>query len=385
MDDVDESLILLKLQFEENSLATLKKSDIPQWNKYNATISINKSSALKKDSLFSTSYFSQIEQEYEPFRELNSPIIIQGTPYTFSAKTNLLESKDLILGIVLLFFLLLLLMFLGLVFITKKLSQKLWKPFYTSLGQIEDFEIDKENKPRFAATSIEEFNRLNNSVEKLIHKNMAIYESQREFVENAAHELQTPIAVFQAKIDTLAQYSELTQSQAETIESLNESVARLNRLNKNLLLLSKIDKNWFSETSHFSIKNIIELKLDFFQEQALQKDISIETKLIVDAMANGNKVLAEVLFSNLFLNAIRHNLPNGKINIVLTPHDFTISNTGLCNSLSQGKLFNRFNKPNLMGNGSGLGLAIVKKIADLNGWEISYAFSNSFHSFSVRF
>jgi len=82
---------------------------------------------------------------------------------------------------------------------------------------------------------------------KTDRKNSAIYRNQREFVENAAHELQTPLALFQAKIDTLIQSGDFTEQQNQILSSLNESVSRLNRLNKNLLLLSKIDNENYSE------------------------------------------------------------------------------------------------------------------------------------------
>ena len=72
----------------------------------------------------------------------------------------------------------------------------------------------------FLNSDIEEFNRLNTSIDNLIKRNILIYNNQREFVENAAHELQTPIAVFKAKIDTLIQRLDVTKGQSEILTSL---------------------------------------------------------------------------------------------------------------------------------------------------------------------
>jgi len=273
----------------------------------------------------------------------------------------------------------------GLFIITRKLSVTLWKPFYKTLQQIEEFEIDKSKQPQLAETDIEEFNRLNQSIEKLIERNITIYKSQREFIENAAHELQTPLAVFQVKIDTIIQRSDVTKEQSEILSSLNENVSRLNRLNKNLLLLSKIDNESYSDKQTVSLNELIEKHIGFFTEQAKAKNITIETKLSEPLETKSNPVLAEVLINNLFLNAIRHNVPNGRIVITLSNHSLTFSNTGQATALVQEKLFNRFSKVNPSEQGTGLGLSIVKKIADINNWTVSYCHSENLHSFSILF
>ncbi|MCF6182426.1 HAMP domain-containing sensor histidine kinase [Lutibacter sp.] len=385
INNIDETLLNTKIEFVKITLPKLKNTDIPLWNKFNKNIKIKEYNEINSDTLFYTSYYDIEEQEKEPYRELNSTIIIDGKRYTFSFKINLIESEDLMLSIALLFFGLIIFMLLGLFFITKKLSIRLWKPFYQTLNQIEQFEIDKNMKPQFSTTSIEEFKRLNKSIENLIKKNSIIYENQREFVENAAHELQTPIAIFKGKLELLMQRSDITKGQADLLEDLNKSTNRLTKLNKNLLLLSKIDKNQFDEISSFQIKGLIEKQLDFFKEQATLKNITIEINLKDAVPVNTNITLTEVLVSNLFLNAIRHNILNGKIMLQLVGHKLVISNTGSPIAINSKSLFNRFSKSNSSKKGNGLGLAIVKKIADLNNWEITYSYSNSLHTFSVIF
>ncbi|HFX18017.1 MAG TPA: HAMP domain-containing histidine kinase [Flavobacteriales bacterium] len=296
-----------------------------------------------------------------------------------------MESEDLILSIAILFTFIIILLFLGLFFINKRLSKKLWQPFYQTLRQIENFEIDRQQKPVFHNSDVEEFNRLNNSLKKLIEKNSQIYDSQREFVENAAHELQTPIAVLKAKIDTFIQDSDITPKQAEILTAINHSVSRLHRLNKNLLLLSKIDKNQFDKKESFSINALIENQLQFFTEQAKQKNITIHTDFQNDIRINGHKGLTEIMLSNLLLNAIKHNIEKGEINISISEQALVISNTGIDNALPKDKLFKRFSKSNPSEKGAGLGLAIVKKIADTYGWTVSYRFKDGLHRFSVQF
>lgn len=385
LHEIDETLILTKSEFLNNSISKLELNDIPVWNRFNNNIEIQNSIGLKTDTLFNKLYFNFLENENEPYRVLNSPIRIEGKPYTLSIKSSLLESKDLIFAIALLFVLILVLLFFGILLINKLLSTRLWKPFYQTLLQIEHFEIDKHSKPDFINSDIEEFDRLNKSIEKLIERNLIIYNNQREFVENAAHELQTPIAVFKAKIDTLIQRTDVTQKQWEILNSVNDTISRLNRLNRNLLLLSKIDKHYFNETETFSMKELIEKQLDFFIEQAKQKSIEIRIDFENDFNVSSNKGLTEIMFNNLLLNSISHNVQYGAINIRLATKELIVSNTGKAEELPPEKLFNRFSKSNESVQGNGLGLAIVKKIADLNNWGIIYSFTENKHTFSVQF
>ncbi len=385
LHEIDETLILSKSEFLNNYISKLELNDIPVWNRFNNNIEIQNSNGLKTDTLFNKLYFNLLENENEPFRVLNSPIRIEGKPFTLSIKTSLFESEDLIFTIVLLFIVILFLLFFGILLINKLLSTRLWNPFYQTLQQIEHFEIDKHSKPDFIHSDIEEFDRLNKSIEKLIERNLIIYNNQREFVENAAHELQTPIAVFKAKIDTLIQRDDITEEQSEILGSLNETTSRLNKLNKNLLLLSKIDRNQFTKIETFSMKELIKKQLDFFIEQAKQKSIEIRTDFENDFNLNSNKGLTEIMFNNLLLNSISHNIHHGEIIISLAEKKIIISNTGKPEKLLPEKLFNRFSKSNDSKQGNGLGLAIVKKIADLNHWGITYSFAENKHTFSVQF
>jgi signal transduction histidine kinase len=292
--------------------------------------------------------------------------------------------EDMVFTIAAMFLFIIILLFIGIIWISKITAAKIWKPFYNTLDQIQDFEIDKNKSPQFSPTDIDEFDRLNKSLEKLIEKNTVIYQSQREFVENAAHELQTPLALFQTKIDTLLQLK-LNKEQLSVLSSLNNDVSRLNRLNKNLLLLSKINNGNYLEKNTIVLNEYIEKHLDFFTEQAKAKNLSIVTEFISNLTIQGNPALTEVLINNLFLNAIRHNEKNGKIIISIKDNLLSFSNSGQSTALKVDKLFNRFSKINPNSPGNGLGLAIIKKITKLNQWEINYTFDNELHRFSIRF
>ncbi|MBK7094295.1 MAG: hypothetical protein IPH57_04260 [Saprospiraceae bacterium] len=108
-------------------------------------------------------------------------------------------------------------------------------------------------------------------------------------------------------------------------------------------------------------------------------------ELTENVAVKSNPVLVEILISNLFLNAIRHNIKDGIIVITLINQSLTFSNSGQATPLVSDKLFKRFSKSNPSEQGNGLGLAIIMNIVKNNGWSIQYNFSNQLHQFKIIF
>lgn len=383
--ETDEVLIFHKNDFVARTEQKFTESDIIAWNKYNRDVEIVPYMGVTADSIVGKSLYEVTSKEMEPFRVLYAPVTIHGKKFTYIEKTNLVEMEGMVVSIAMMFLCIIVILLAGIIYISRESAAKIWQPFYDTLRKIQDFEIDKNREPNFAPTDIKEFDSLNKSIEKLIEKNTAIYKSQREFVENAAHELQTPLALFQTKVDTLAQYKDLPDEASDVIGALNNDISRMNRLNKNLLLLSKIDNDTYLEKQPVQMSTLLEKHIDFFREQGESKNLSFELQLNISLSVTTNPALAEVLINNLFMNAIRHNVQDGEIIITTAENTITFANTGLNNPLNSGKLFNRFSKENPSSQGNGLGLAIIKKIAELNRWDISYDFKNGLHYFTVTF
>lgn len=383
IDDADETLLLRKKEFLTNNLPNLVVTDVPVWNKFNRDFKIEEST-IKSDSLFYRFYLDSLANENEPYRVLLSPVLIENRSYTLMARVNLVESEDMIKSIGVLFCIILSTLLIGLYFITRTLSSKLWKPFYSTLEQVEQFELDKNTNLKFTTSDTEEFVRLNQSVGRLLERNVLIYKSQKEFIENAAHELKTPLAFFQAELDALVQQLPFTKELGERLTNLNDSAARLNRISKNLLLLSKIENNQFAAIEQVSVSDVIAKQIVFLTEQAKEKGVSVKVKQIESLTVKANATLLEIAISNLLLNALRHNQPHGEILISLQGNKLTISNFGQEGTLNKEKIFQRFSSPGENG-GNGLGLAIVKKISDLHRWQLNYTFKDKMHIFHIAF
>lgn len=296
------------------------------------------------------------------------------------------EDRYLIIGIVttltMMFFLLLI---IGFVLINRRISKRLWQPFYNSLAKIKSFNLDKQQTVVFDDTDIDEFSELNQSLNKLIAGNIAVYAQQKEFADNASHELQTPLAIIQSKLDLLLQSKLLTDEQYELIEDANKALSRVARINKNLLLLTKIENSQFMDREVIDLSGLLESTLNIFSNFSDSKNLTLETGIPYGITIEGNKILIEILLNNLITNAIRYTPNNGTITITLSEKHLSVANSGTI-ALQHDQLFKRFGTTtSSITRGTGLGLSLVKQICSRYGWKVSYDFYNMHHIFSLHF
>jgi len=259
-----------------------------------------------------------------------------------------------------------------------------WGPFYVILDKLKKFQIDKHAAIDLPRSTTSEFRDLSFAITQLVDKNREAFQSQKEFTENASHELQTPLAICRSKLELLAQTRELTEHQAELVASLFSGIERISRLNKNLLLLSKIENRQFLELEEINLPLVVDKYLDVFSNQMLDRSIQVNSKLDKVASIDANPVLLDVLISNLISNAVRHSSDGSTINIEGSREYFMISNPGEP-LLNPDKVFERFHREARAEVGNGLGLSIVKKICDVTGYRLAYNYNESRHNFRVAF
>jgi signal transduction histidine kinase len=229
-----------------------------------------------------------------------------------------------------------------------------------------------------------EFNELNKELVKMTDKITRDYKSLKEFTENASHEIQTPLAMINSRVESLIQEKDFKQHQMGWIQDIHESTLRLSKLNHALLLLSKIDNGQFYEHEDIEIGKLLVSKLMAFDEIFNLKDLAVEYHKTSDLTIEMNNTLADILITNLINNAIKHNFKGGKIHVTVSEDQFTIRNTGEPLSVDPETLFERFKKQNQSSGSLGLGLAIVKKICELYNMQIKYTFSGEFHSMTIH-
>ena len=236
----------------------------------------------------------------------------------------------------------------------------------------------------FDNTEITEFKTLNTVLDSMTKKMSADYMSLKEFTENASHELQTPLAVMQSKIELLIQSENLTPDQLSNISAVYESVNKLSKLNQALLLLTKIENRQYAETAEIALNTLVQQKLELFKEWLEYRKLFVEIDLHpLDIWAN--PILADILITNLLSNAIKHNLDNGKLHIELHDKHLLIMNSGVPVTGDTTDFLSRFKKANQASDSLGLGLAIVKEICAMYGYTIEYTYEDNVHCVSIFF
>lgn len=375
----------------ESRFTKLKLADstieqtIDIWNKIEpgSVFTSHPTKNITKDSSYSVIRFDDYLQDREQFRCLSTSIQINHKHYRLLLETNMEEMDETVMAIsvVALFFFLLLLS--GFIFLLKRFSNKIWQPFYASLDALKAFRLNGDQPIRFEPTAIREFNELNQSLQRLTERNINTYKQQKEFTENASHELQTPLAIVQSKLDLLFQDQSLSKGQSAIVAAANSALARISRINKNLLLLAKIENHQFEDAEQLDLSVLLQETADILAEHLDSKRLSFEMNIHPGVSVHANGVLLEVMLNNLFVNAIRHSPRQGNISISLNAGLLRISNTGTT-GLEPEKLFRRFSNTSPLSPGTGLGLSIIKEICDRYSWPLSYNFEKDQHTFSIR-
>ncbi len=289
------------------------------------------------------------------------------------------QAKSIFLVIILPVFGLLLLLLL----VSRYMIRRIWLPFRQLLLNLKSFNLNQEHGFEQVSTPIAEFRELNDAIVDISQRVSSDYRQIKLFTENASHEMMTPIAVINAKLDTMLQSNDLDEQQSKDLIDLYRATAKLTKLNQSLLLLMKIDNNLLNDREQLELGEMVSEKLVYFQEFTQRRNISVDAQLEKHILLM-NRYLADILLDNLIGNAIRHNHEGGRMIVKLDKNSFSVSNTGAGGALDSTAVFERFYK-SPSSDGLGLGLAIVKQIVELHQFRISYDYKDGWHYFIVLF
>ncbi|TSJ43998.1 HAMP domain-containing histidine kinase [Mucilaginibacter corticis] len=330
-----------------------------------------------------TQFWDDKEKEQEAARGLQSWVRVNGVNYSIHIIESKVETEELIRLIFLITLGIILLLIIALITINRLVIRNLWQPFYDMLRQIKLFNVTDQNSITPLTTGIEEFRDMNEEISAMSTRVKQDYQELKTFVENAAHELMTPIAVMNSKLDTLIQTGGLNDEQGTLIGDMYGTMGKLTRLNKVMLLLTKIENNLINDQEALDVRATIETACSEFQDLAYNKELRLHTEL-TDVTLFMSKTLLDILLGNLLGNAIRHNRPGGVVTVKLNQQALIIQNTGKFDALDASTIFRRFQKAS-DSEGSGLGLTLARQICENNGFRLQYSFEDHLHTFTVNF
>jgi signal transduction histidine kinase len=269
------------------------------------------------------------------------------------------------------------------VIVNHVILRRLWRPFYNILSQLKAFDLRDPAPLRHDDSRITEFSEMAHAVSGVLKNNIDRYNSQRHFIENASHELQTPLAIAINKLELMLEDSELSQKHGEELARLLETLHRLTRLNKALILITNIENKHFIEAEELGLGEIIKNIIDDLSLYAEHKKVQVTLTTKSEFSLGINRDLATIMITNLIRNALLHNYEGGTVTVTVSEHSFSVANTSANDKLDSNKLYMRFYRQKQKAHSLGLGLSIVKEICKLNGLQVNYRFYSPIHEFTV--
>lgn len=329
---------------------------------------------LLKDTLL----YDPSQNEMELFRELSTYRKIDNQYYHITIRTLVVESTEILVAIVISNIAIFTLAFVFLFYFNTAQNFKTWRPFFEIIEQMKTFSVANQNQSIIVSESdVVEFNELRTQIVMLTDKVRIDYENLKQFTENVSHEIQTPLAIIQAKIDNIINESDINEHQFEQITSIQKHIQRLKQLIKRITTLTKIENNQFINNEKINFTTLISKQILDYKELGIN---TIQYGSDGDCIIFMDSILADILLNNLLSNAIRYSYSTNEIRVLTTRNSLRVENPGIQAIQQPEKLFTRFYREGSNAQSSGLGLAIVQKICQQYKFDYSYSFENNTES-----
>lgn len=334
---------------------------------------------------YDATVYIELEDEDEPVRVMCTAFRMpDGQYYELKLMISILERDDMVEAM---------LWYLGALFLlflicTSIGIQLVLKGVFRSLHRLLDWlhciQPGKEVPPLDNPTKIREFRQLSDAALDMGNRSYKAYEEQKQFIENASHELQTPLAIVRGKVELLAESEGMTEQQMEQLDEIYATLGRAVRLNKSLLLLSRIENGQYTEMEDVSVDEILDELLPDLMDIYEHKQVRLIRKREEQPfIIRCNHSLAQILVSNLVKNSLLHNREEGELQVLTTPTSLVIKNTGDV-PLDGEKLFRRFyHGMDGKKDSTGLGLAIARSIALSSSLKLTYEWQDGMHTFRL--
>jgi signal transduction histidine kinase len=319
-----------------------------------------------------------------PYRQLRFYTSVDDQVYKITLRKLLVERVDLREGIVNSLLYVFIALLIILIFANYIISRRIWSPFYKTVEEIDRYDFTGVTPIVLKETDIREFNVLNKAITRMSEKIRKDFLNLKEFAENASHEIQTPLAVINSKLELLIQSEKLDLEQSDVLQDMHAAVLKLSKLNQSLILITKIENAQFVKKEEIYLEEEVENSLKNFEDLIHGKNLQVKLNMDPNVRVEMERTLAEILISNLVANAIKHNLPAGNIEIVITAKELVITNSGEPLTCDPEQLFKRFQKIHRSSESLGLGLSIVKSICDFYQLDISYINDDTIHTVVVK-
>lgn len=338
-----------------------------------------------KEQYKDTTIYIEIEKDDEPARMLKTVFrTADGRYYQLRIITSILEKDDLseqiLTDVIYLYTAMIIFIFI----IIHLMFRRNLKPLFNLLDWMDNFTLGKKNVPLAKDVKVDEFRKLYDTVRKMAERNEHYYDMQKQFIENASHELQTPLSIAMSKLEMLVEQEGFTEVQLNQIAEIHSRLNHIIQLNKTLLMHSRINNRQYRDEKEILFNSLVAQMIDDFREM-YQHEVAIYLEEKGVCRFKMNETLASVLVRNLLKNAVVHNKFGCPVTVTIFDMKIRFKNSGV-ESLDINQIMGRFfqgdkNKK----DSTGLGLAIVKSITEIYPITLNYFFEDQNHYFEIIF
>ena len=257
------------------------------------------------------------------------------------------------------------------------------RPFKALLKWLDDFVPGQPREPLPSDSGITEYRRLSDMIGKAAARLDNRFLEQKRFIGNASHELQTPLASCINRIEMILDSEVLTEEQGRELAKVLHSLNHLVRLNKTLLMLTRIENGQFPEETDVDFSVLADNSASMLEDIYGSRHMTVRREIERPFVFRMNEHLAGVLVSNLFKNAFVHSPSSSEITVEMDSSGFSVSNPGQT-PLDAERIFTRFYQgPSKVEGSTGLGLAIVDSVCRNCGLSVEYSFADGRHKFTI--
>ena len=380
LEDYSETIIIRALAGEELPSETNGSNNQYYMTEVSKEYAENREDIQYKDSMV----YIKEKGETEPARILTTIFRDdEGRYHELTVSTPTIEKDDLKNAIQVWVIILYAALLFCIVTISVWVFYRNMRPLYVLLHWLDSYQTGKKNAPLNNSTRITEFRKLNDAATRYAERTEQMFEQQKQFIGNASHEIQTPLAICRNRLEMLMEDDSLSEKQLEELIKTHQTLEYITKLNKSLLLLTKIDNGQFTDTQPLTLNLLLKQYLQDYKEVYNYRHIttSIEERDTFDITMNES--LAVALLTNLLKNAFVHNIDGGHIRIIITKDGITFRNTGADCPLDEKHIFERFYQGSKKEGSTGLGLAIAESICRLQHLSLRYYYEQEEHCFEI--
>lgn len=342
---------------------------------FDGTVEINKNRFATLDTMRSPNEIGP-----ETYRQLATAIPVNDRYYTLKIYEEVAGWQNISMTILFSVLAGLLIWILLLYLVNQMVLDRILTPFYNTVDSLETISDPTDFEDHFPESGTHEIDVLNRALNTMMNQIRSSFEDQKKFIQNASHELLTPLSIIRQKAEKIL--SRADELDPETLKSANEiqqTTVRLSRLSNALLLISRVENKQYELNEQVDIHKVTQDAIGEMEDFIRLKNLTIDRELEQPITVQGNRELIHSAVYNILQNAVKFSPENATIRIATLSKNghkelqITDEGPGIPDAMMH-SLFDRFKRgggstdKQAENNGSGLGLSLVKSICKLHGF-----------------